>query len=41
MATHPVLLPGKFHKQQAWWATVHGVTKSDATEHKCMDGWMI
>ena len=24
----PVLLPGKSHGQRAWWAAVHGVTKS-------------
>ena len=24
----PVLLPGKSHGGEAWWATVHGVTKS-------------
>jgi len=25
----PVFLPGEFHGQRgAWWATVHGVTKS-------------
>ena len=24
----PVLLPGKFHGQGAWWAAVHGVAKS-------------
>ena len=24
----PVFLPGKFHGQRSWWATVHGVTKS-------------
>ena len=24
----PVFLPGKSHGQRAWWATVHGVTKS-------------
>ena len=28
----PVLLPGNSHGQRAWWATVHGVTESDATE---------
>ena len=29
MATHsPVSLPGEFHGQRAWWATVHGITKS-------------
>ena len=26
----PVSLPGKSHGQGAWWATVHGVTKSQA-----------
>ena len=26
----PVLLPGKFHGRGAWWAAVHGVTKSRA-----------
>ena len=24
----PVLLPGKSHGRRAWWAVVHGVTKS-------------
>ena len=24
----PVFLPGEFHVRGAWWATVHGVTKS-------------
>ena len=24
----PVLLPGKSHGRRTWWATVHGVTKS-------------
>ena len=24
----PVFLPGEFHGQRAWWATVHGVAKS-------------
>ena len=24
----PVFLPGKFHGQGTWWATVHGVIKS-------------
>ena len=24
----PVFLPGEFHGQKAWWATVHGVIKS-------------
>ena len=24
----PVSLPGKFHEQRTWWATVHRVTKS-------------
>ena len=28
MATTPVFLPGKCHLRRAWWATVHGVTKS-------------
>ena len=25
----------------AWWATVHGVTESDITEHTCMSGFSI
>ena len=25
-----VFLPGKFHEQCAWWATVHGAAKSQA-----------
>ena len=29
----PVFLPGKFHGQRSWWATVHGVAESDTTEH--------
>ena len=28
MATTPAFLPGKFHDQGAWWATVHRVAKS-------------
>ena len=24
----PVVLPGEFHRQRGWWATVHGVTQS-------------
>ena len=28
----PVFLPGKFHGQRNWWASVHGVTESDTTE---------
>ena len=28
MLLNPVLLPGKFHEQRAWWATVRGLTKS-------------
>ena len=24
----PVLLPGEFHNRGAWWATVHGLTRS-------------
>ena len=28
MAPTPVLLPGKSHGRRAWWAAVHGVTKS-------------
>ena len=24
----PIFFPGKFHGQRAWWATVHGVAKS-------------
>ena len=32
MAPTPVLLPGKSHERGAWWAAVHGVTKSDTTE---------
>ena len=24
----PVFLPGKFHGERGWWATVHGVAKS-------------
>ena len=24
----PVLLPGEFHGGGTWWATVHGITKS-------------
>ena len=24
----PVFLPGKFHRQRSWWATVHGTVKS-------------
>ena len=24
----PVFLPGEFHGQRGWWATVHGVAKS-------------
>ena len=24
----PAFLPGEFHDRGAWWATVHGVTKS-------------
>ena len=28
MATTPVFLPGQFHGQRTWWATVHGVAKS-------------
>ena len=28
-----VFLPGKFHGQRAWRATVHGVAESDMTEH--------
>ena len=28
----PVFLPGGFHRQGAWWAIVHAVTKSDMTE---------
>ena len=27
-----VFLPGKFHRQRAWWATVHGVAELDTTE---------
>ena len=27
MATHTSILPGEFHGQEAWWATVHGVRK--------------
>ena len=33
MATHPSELPGKFHGLRSLVATVHGVTKSDTTEH--------
>ena len=36
MMTTPVSLPGKFHGQRSWWATVHGVTESDKTEQTCM-----
>ena len=28
MQPTPVFLPGEFHGQGAWWATVHGVPKS-------------
>ena len=28
MATTPVFLPGKSHRQRIWWAIAHGVTKS-------------
>ena len=28
IATHFVLLPGEFHGQRAWQATVHGVAES-------------
>ena len=28
MATHSSILAGEFQGQRAWWATVHGVTKS-------------
>ena len=24
----PVFLPGESHEQRSWWATAHGVTKS-------------
>jgi len=27
----PVFLPWKFHRQRAWWATVHGVAKESDT----------
>ena len=30
----PVFLPGKFHGLGAWWATVHGVTKSQTQMSK-------
>ena len=33
MATTPVFLPGNFMDIGAWWATVHGVTNMDVTEH--------
>ena len=28
MATTPAFLPGKSHGQRSWWATAHGITKS-------------
>ena len=28
MAIHSVFWPGEFHDRGAWWATVHGITKS-------------
>ena len=31
----PVFLPGKFHGRGAWWATVHGVTKSHLHLYSC------
>ena len=36
MATHSSILAWKIPwTRGAWWATVHGVTESDRTEHAC------
>ena len=32
MEKTPSFLPGKFHGQRAWWATIHGVTKSQTLQ---------
>ena len=31
----PVFLPGKSHDRESWWATVHGVTKTQARLSMC------
>ena len=36
-----VFLPGKFHGQRAWLATVHGVAESDMTEHVGMHAQLV